>query len=277
MNAKRNIKFSQILLHLFLIVLMVLLLYPLGMALWSALKDESNFSATRWFPTLPLYFSNLGFAFPKVIRYIFNTVLVASVGCMGVMFVASLASYAFSRMQFYGKNILYMAVIMLMMIPGILTLVPSYMLYKSLLGLDNYLILIVPVISGGSVFGVFLLRAFFEGLPESIFEAARIDGANEFRVYRSICIPLSIPIMGTLAIIQINNVWNDYMWPMITIKSNDMFTISAGLLMNYVSAYTSNYPALFAAYLLSSIPLIFLFIFANKYYVEGLTSSAMKL
>ena len=91
------------------------------------------------------------------------------------------------------------------------------------------------------------------------------------------CIPMSLPIMGTLAIMQINSTWNDYLWPMITIKDYDIITISAGLLMRFVQAYSNNYPLQFAAYLLSSLPLILLFIFANKYYVEGMISSAIKM
>ena len=274
-TAKR--KAAAALHHAVIALILFMMLYPLGMALWCALKNETGFNYTRWYPTLPLYFSNLSFAFDKVIVYILNTVLVAAVGTVGVLFVSSISAYTFARMQFFGKNFLYMSIIVLMMIPGVLTLVPSYVLYKNLVGLDNYVVLILPVIVGGSIFGVFLLRSFFEGLPESIFEAARIDGAGEFKVYLQICLPLSLPIMGTRAIMQISNVWNDYLWPMITIKSDNLFTISAGLLLKYVSAYTSNYPAIFAAYLLSSIPMILLFVFANKYYIEGLTSSAMKL
>lgn len=205
-----------------------------------------------------------------------NTVIVAGVGTLGMLVVSSLAAYSFSKLKYPGKNLIYMAVIALMMIPGVLTLVPSFMLYKSIFGLDNYLILIMPQIMG-PVFGVFLLRSFFEGIPEDIFEAARIDGANEFRAYYMICVPLSMPIMGTLAIMQISGIWNDYIWPMITIKSDKYMTIAAGLMLNYVGPTNTNYPIITAGYLVASIPLIFLFIFCNKFYIQGLASSSMKL
>ena len=131
-------------------------------------------------------FFNIAYAFRKLTRYMLNTVLVAGRGTLGMLFISSLAAYAFSKLHFPGKNIFYMAVISLMMIPGILTLVPSFMLYKSLIGLDNYMILILPQIVG-PVFGVFLLRSFFEGIPEDIFEASRIDGAGEFKnLYESL-------------------------------------------------------------------------------------------
>jgi multiple sugar transport system permease protein len=269
--------FSQLVLHLVMIILLFLMLYPLVMAFWNAFKSDLGYLYTRWYPTIPLRFRNFTVAFPWIWRYIMNTVIVAIFGTSGMLFVASLAAYTFARMKFIGREIIYMAVIALMMIPGILTLVPSFMLYKSFGLLNTRLALIIPIITGGSVFGTFLLRAFFAGVPEDIFEAARIDGAKEFRVYYSICLPLCMPIMGTLAIMQINGVWNDYMWPMITQQNHDNLTISAGLIVQFVREFSTNYPSQFAGYLLSSIPLILLFIFANKYYIEGLTSSAIKL
>lgn len=277
MQLKNKKIISNFFINSLMIFLVVLMIYPLAMAIWSALKNEDIFRSSQWYPTIPLYLTNISIAFPKIYRYMLNTVLVASAGTIGMLFISSISAFTFARMNFPGKKFLYTMVLSLMMIPGVLTLVPSYMVYKSIIGLDNYMILIMPIIIGGPIFGIFLLRAFFEGIPEDIFEAARIDGAKEFVVFAKICLPLSLPIMGTLAIMQINGVWNDYLWPMITIKSNDLFTISAGLLMNYVGAFASNYPAIFSGYLISSFPLVILFVFANKYYIEGLTSSAMKL
>ena len=168
-------------------------------------------------------------------------------------------------------------VIGLMMLPAIMTLVPSFMLYKKLVGTDSYLILILPIITGGSVFGVFLLRGFFEGLNESIFEAAKIDGAGDFVCYTKICLPLSVPILTTLAIMQLSGAWNDYIWPMIAIPSDaSKLTIAAAIKKEFLSANTGSYPTLFAGYLISSVPLILLYVFSNKFYVEGLTNAAVK-
>lgn len=278
MKKSKSFKLFQGAVNFIIIILLVLMVYPLAMALWGAFKSDYTFNSTKWYPTLPLRISNIAVAFPNIWRYILNTFIVAFVGTSGSIIIASLAAYAFSRMEFYGKKFLYMSVISLMMIPGILTLVPSYMLYQKIVGLNNYVVLILPMLVGGPVFGVFLLRAFFEGLPESLFEAARIDGATELKVYWKICLPLSIPILGTLAIMQIIGAWNDYMWPIITINDDSLLTISAGLIQRFSSASGSmNYPITFSAYLLSSIPLILFFITANKYYIEGLTSSGIKL
>ena len=136
---------------------------------------------------------------------------------------------------------------------------------------------IIPIITGGSVFGVFLLRGFFEGVSESIFEAAKMDGAGDLRCYLSICIPLSVPILLTLAIMQLTGTWNDYIWPMIAIPSDaNKLTIAAAIKKEFLSANSGSYPTLFAGYLIASVPLILLYVFSNRFYVEGLTSAAVK-
>lgn len=270
-------RLSQYAVHLIIIVLLFLMVYPLAMALWDSFKNIMIFDNTRFYPTLPLRVTNISSAWANIWRYIFNTLFVAACGTSGSLFISALSAYTFARMKFIGKNVMFMMIISVMMIPGILTLVPTFMLYKGIVGLNNYMILILPTIIGGPIFGTFLLRSFFEGLPESIFESSRIDGATEFKVFTQICLPMSMPIMGTLAIMQIVGAWNDYMWPMITITDDKLLTISAGLFLRFSALTNINYPILFSGYLLSSLPLILLFIFANKYYVEGLSSSAIKL
>lgn len=247
------------------------------MSLWCAFKSQAQFNASKWYPTLPLNFENLQFAVNELYVYIFNTIFVGGVGTLGMLVVSSLAAYAFARMRFFLKNLLFGMVIGLMMVPAIMTLVPSFMLYKKMVGTDTYIILILPIITGGSVFGVFLLRSFFEGINESVFEAARIDGAGDFMCYYRICLPLSIPILATLAIMQLSGAWNDYIWPMIAIPTDTAkLTISAAIKKEFLSANTGSYPTLFSGYLVASIPLILLYVFSNRFYVEGLTNSAVK-
>ncbi len=270
-------KLPQVCLNLVILLLLFLTIYPLAMALWCAMKSDLAYDVSKWYPTIPLRLSNIAVAMKAVFRYVMNTVFVGAVGVTGSLIVSSLAAYAFSRMHFPGRKLLYSAVICLMMMPGILTLVPSYVLYKNMGLLDTYWILILPIVVGQSVFGVFLLTSFFEGLPKDIFEAAQIDGAGHFRCYSKIAVPLCMPILGTLAIMEIVNVWNDYIWPMITIRDLNKLTISAGLLVNFENMYSSNMPVTFSGYLVASLPLILLFIFANKYYVQGLVSSSIKM
>ena len=276
-KKKKKIGAGQIALHVALLLLCALMLYPLGVALWGAFKTNAEFTVSKWYPTLPFYFDNFFVAFKALWPYMLNTIFVGGVGTLGVLAVSCPAAYVFARKRFPGKNILFFLVIGLMMIPAIMTLVPSFMLYKDLVGTDTYLILIIPVITGGSVFATFLLRSFFEGIPEGIFEAARLDGAGDFLCFFKICLPLSIPILVTLAIMQLNGVWNDYIWPMIACPTDSSkLTIAAAIKKEFLSGNSGSYPTLFAGYLVSSLPLVALLLFGNKYYVEGLTNSAIK-
>lgn len=274
---RTKIRIGQIVDHVLLVLMLLVMVYPLFMAVWCSFKSTAEFNISKWYPTLPLNFENVWFALKELWVYILNTVFVGGAGTLGVLVVSSLAAYAFARMKFFLKNFLYGMVIALMMIPAIMTLVPSFMLYKQLVGTDTYLILIIPVITGGSVFGVFLLRGFFEGVSESIFEAAKMDGAGDLRCYLSICVPLSVPILLTLAIMQLTGTWNDYIWPMIAIPSDaNKLTIAAAIKKEFLSANSGSYPTLFAGYLIASVPLILLYVFSNRFYVEGLTSAAVK-
>ncbi|MBQ9482452.1 MAG: carbohydrate ABC transporter permease [Clostridia bacterium] len=276
MMKKKSI-LGQAIDHAVLVLLLIIMVYPLFMAVWCSFKTNAQFNLSKWYPTLPLNFENVFYAAEKLWLYIVNTVFVGGVGTLGMLAVSTLAAYAFSRMKFFMKNFLYAMVLGLMMLPAIMTLVPSFMLYKKLVGTDSYLILIIPIITGGSVFGVFLLRSFFEGITESVFEAAKIDGAGDWVCYTRICLPLSVPILATLAIMQLSGAWNDYIWPMIAIPTaTQKLTIAAAIKKEFISANSGSYPTLFAGYLISSIPLILLFTFSNRFYVEGLTSASVK-
>lgn len=273
----KNMKPGQLATHIIMVLLLCLMVYPLFMAVWCAFKSTAQFNMSKWYPTLPLNFENVSYAAKELHIYILNTLFVGGVGTLGMLIVSSLAAYAFARMKFYGKKILFSMVIGLMMVPAIMTLVPSFMLYKKLVGTNTYTILILPIVTGGSVFGVFLLNSFFSGISESIFEAARIDGSSDFGCYLRICLPLSVPILTTLAIMQLSGTWNDYIWPMTAIPSDaSKLTIAAAIKKEFLSANTGSYPTLFAGYLISSVPLIILYVFSNRFYVEGLTNAAVK-
>ncbi len=276
-NGKTKSIISQTLLHVLMAVLLFIMLFPLAMSLWSAFKTDITYPISKFYPTLPLRLSNIPNAFGAVYRFIINTVIVGAAGVAGMIILTVFAAYAFGRLDFPGKKFFYSLVLGLMMIPGILSLVPQFMLYKSFGLLDTLVVLILPVITGGAVFGVFLTTNFFRGLPKDMFEAARIDGANELRCVFMIAVPLSMPILGTLVIITLINVWNDYLWPMITITDIKLLTISAGLKITYTSSTEKEMPVTFAGYLLASLPLIILFIFSNKYYIQGLISSSIKM
>ena len=267
----------QVILNVIIWALLFLMLYPLAMAIWNALKLDYTFSSTKWYPTFPLVITNLSEAYSALDNYIWNTVEVGVLGGGGLVLIASLSAYTFAKMNFPGRKALYAIVIALLMMPGILTLIPQLMIYKWL-GLtksDSIFSLILPLWTSGPIFGVFLLTSFFRGIPNDMFEAAKMDGAGEFVCYFRIALPICMPIMGTLAIMTLVNIWNDYLWPMTVMQ--DRLTIAAALVKEYTSEHTSNQTMQFAGYLVSAIPLIILFVVANKYYIEGLIGSSIKL
>lgn len=267
----------QAFLHLILSSLLILLLYPLLLTLWGAMKNELSWIYDPWTPTLPLKVENLSIAWHSIGHYVWNTVWVALVGTLGLLLQSSWAAFVFARLQFRGKEFLFMMVISLMMIPAILTLVPSYMIYSDVGLINSYWVLIIPQWVTGPIFGVFLLRSFFASTPEEIFEAARIDGCGDFKLYGLVSLPLLLPILATLAIMNVVHVWNDLIWPSITILDDNKMTIAFGLIKAFSTSNAVDMPATFAGYVLASVPMLLLFIVSSKYYVEGLTSSALKM
>ncbi len=268
-------KIAQIVLHTILIVSLILVLYPLFMMVIGAFKSGSVYKINKWLPSLPLRIDNIAVAFNSISGYLLNTIFVAVMGIAGLIVISSMASFSMSKLKFIGRKLCFSMVLALTMLPGVLSLTPQIILYKAL-GLDNNIFaLIVPMWSGGCVFGVFLLNSFYAGLPNELFEAADLDGANSFQKYIMIAMPLSLPIIATLVIMQISNVWNDFMWPKLILRETN-YTIAAGLAFKFEGSNVSQ-TIKYAGYLVSAIPVVFLFVFFNRFYVEGLASSGLKL
>lgn len=267
---------SQVVLHTVLIISLIMVLYPLFMMVIGAFKSGSVYKLNKWLPSLPLRLDNIAVAFNDISGYLLRTIIVAVVGISGLIIISSMASFSMSKLKFIGRKLCFSMILALTMLPGVLSLTPQIILYKAL-GLDNNLFaLIVPMWSGGCVFGVFLLNSFYAGLPNELFEAADLDGANSFQKYVMIAVPLSLPIIATLVIMQITNVWNDYMWPKLILREVK-YTIAAGLAFKFEANTNISQTVKYAGYLVSAIPVVFLFVFFNRFYVEGLASSGLKM
>ena len=195
---------------------------------------------------------------------------------IGMVVLATITAWAFARYPFPGRDILYYLILALLMIPGELTLVPSFLLVKALGLLNTRWVLILPYIAGGQVFAIFVLRSFFEGMPEELFEAARIDGASELMTFVRIAMPLASSIVGVVTIMHITSTWNDLVWPMITVNVKRLMTLTIGLYAFRNEMYTQ-WGSLMAGYTIASIPMIILFAFTSKLFVEGLASGALKM
>ncbi len=277
-GKKRMFSAGQLCLHLVMALLLLCMVYPLLMSVWCAFKTTVQYDTSKFYPTLPLKFVNIATAFGKVGSYVYNTIAVAAFGIVGSLFIASLAAYAFATMDFPGKALFFTMVLCLMMIPGVLTLVPQFLMYRGMALNDTLFAVLLPQLTVQPVGAVFLLSMFFKALPKDLFDAAKIDGAHVFRIYLRVALPLCVPILVTQAIMQINGIWNDYLWPMTVISTNyEKLTISAGLIVEFRNVHSQNMPVTYAGYLIASLPLLLLFLFGNKFYIQGLVSSSIKM
>jgi len=250
--------------------------YPFVSLLIASVKDMDQFIRSPWTITIPLHFENYIGAWLAVRSYVLNSFIASGCSVIGVLILSAFTGYVFARYKFAGREILYLLILGLLMIPGVLTLVPSFMLIKDL-GLRNTrLALIIPYISGGQVFGIFLLRSFFASLPEELFESARIDGGSDWQIFTRVGVPLCKAILGTLAIINVLGTWNDLIWPLVTLSDPKLWTIPLGL-MGFRTQYYTVWGVLFSGYLIAAVPLLIVFVFTSKLFVEGLTAGALKM
>ncbi len=264
-------------LHILLIFFGIFTFYPLIFTVFTSFKDNNQFFTTFWGPAFPLHLGNYADAWRQLYPVLLNTVFVGVISAGAMVFLASLAAYVFARHRFPGSDFIFYAIIALLMIPGVLTLIPLFLLVKDLGLLNTFWALILPYIAGGQAFAIFVLRSFIAGQPEEIFESARIDGADEFTIYHRIAVPMAKPILGTLTILALLSTWNDYIWPSVTLRNPEMWTISLKL-VSFSSQWSNlqQYGPMFAGYVIASIPLLILFMFTMRLFIEGLASGAIK-
>ena len=224
---------------------------------------------------LPLHFENYRFAWEQVLRPVINTVIVCVASIGGTLLVASLAAYAFARFRFPGSRVLFLGVISLLMVPDVLLLVPRYVVTSQLHLLGSYLGLIIPYSSFGSIFAIFVLRTFFASVPGELIEAARMDGASHWTIFWRIMLPLSRPILATLAIIQLIRLWNDFIWPFVVISKKSQYTLAL-ILKTFSGDFGTQWGLIMACYVMASLPLLLVFALASKQFIKGLTSGAIK-
>ncbi len=262
--------------HLVLLLLAALTFYPIFFMIMTSFKDTNEFYHTFWWFALPLHAENYSAAWDNISHYVGNSILICTTTMISVLVFSSLSAYVFARYRFLGREILFYGVLAILMVPGVLTLVPTFLLVKDLGLLNTYWVMILPYIAGGQAFAIFLLRGFFASLPEELFESARVDGASAFRSYLHLALPLSKPILSVIALTNFLGNWNEFLWPLVTISDDAVKPITTGLLQ-FSSAYGSQTGPLFAAYAIASIPLFVLFVFASGTFVKGVTSGAFKM
>lgn len=272
------IKFSvsRLIVLLPLLVGVVLVVYPLFWMISSSFKSYDEIFGAVWNLPSKWLFSNYATAWTKGIgNYFMNSVIVTVSTIAGVVIISSLCAYGLSRFRFrYGKT-LFLFVLGGMMLDPQVCLVPLYKLLQNLNIHNTYLALILPYIAFRLSIAVLLVRSYFLGIPKEIEESATIDGCSAFRTYRSIFLPMSLPILMTTIILTSYYAWNEFLFSIIFIDSDKYRTIPAGL-MNFRDALSTDWGVLLAGLVISSLPLIILFIFMQKYFIQGMSDGSVK-
>lgn len=267
---------SQLLIYAILWILLLLTIYPFISMVMKSFKNFEQDIHSPWTMTFPLHLENFSLAWEVVHPYMWNTIVITAAATIGTVILSSISGYILARFVFPFREALFYLIISLMMIPGILSLIPLFILIRDLGFIDSSMGLIGPYIAGGLPFGIFLMRGFMEKLPGELFDAAQIDGASIFQTYARIALPLTKPILSALAILNILNAWNDIILPNLVLNDELQKTVAVGLL-TFTSQYNEQQGPLFAGYLITSIPLLLFFVVASRQFIAGMTSGALKL
>jgi ABC-type glycerol-3-phosphate transport system permease component len=224
-----------------------------------------------WVPTLG-HFGSLIEQFP-FFRFLINSFIYAIGEIIPMLFVSSLAGYVLGRWLFPGRDLIFTLILATFIVPSEVTLIPTYLVVKTLLGLNNYQSLIVPVWT--SAFTIFLMRQAFQGLPSELESAAIVDGAGEFRIFWQIMLPLTRPTLAFAATTAFAATWGDYLRPLIYLTSEDFYPITLGILM-LNSAFYGSFNVIAAGMVLATLPIAIVFFLAQKHFVRGLSEGAVK-
>lgn len=249
--------------------------FPLVLVVITSLKNNTQFYQNFWLPTWPLQFDNYSVAFTRIWRYIVNSTIYSGSTILLVGILSAIAGYVFARFKFPFKRILFLGFISLIMIPSVLTLAPRFIIVRDLGILNTPFALIIPWLSSGLVLSTWLMRSYFEALPQELFDAAYVDGAAEWQVFIWVSLPLAGPMIATVAMTTLISTWNDLIWPLVTITERSRMPLAQGL-MQFSSSFETEWGLLFAGYVISSIPLLIVFVFAMRQFISGLTSGAIK-
>lgn len=263
-------------LNVILLVMGIVTVYPFVWMLFSSFKENKEIMALEQ-TLLPKEFTidnyiNMNERF-DFMQFFFNSVFVTIVVTILVIYTSTICGYVLSKYRFRGRNILFGFILSTMMIPWCVTIIPKYTMIQAFGWLDSYKALIIPAMFSG--FGIFMMKQHISEIPDEIIEAARIDGASEFRIFHRIIFPMSKNGIASIAIFQFLWTWEDYLWPYLVINSKEKQLLAVGLKM-FNGQYSTDYGSLFAATAVSIIPVLIIYLFFQKQFIAGIASSAVK-
>ena len=275
-SAKRQHQVAMVLIYVILIVVAFLMLIPFVWMLSASFKmNKDVFSfPIEWVPSnpRPQNYIDIWTKIPLA-TFIFNTAKLTIIVTLLQLFTSSFAAYAFAKLNFRGKKMLFLGYIATIAVPWQAYMVPQFMMMRSW-GLNNTHLAII-CLQAFSAFGVFLMKQFYEGVPTELCEAARIDGLSEYGIWWRIMLPLSKPALSTLTIFTFVSTWNDFLGPMIYLTKTELKTIQIGLRM-FISQYSAEYGLIMAASVIALIPVLIVFLALQKYFVQGVASAGLK-
>jgi ABC-type glycerol-3-phosphate transport system permease component len=255
----------------------ILFLIPLFWTISTALKSQQEIAKDpgRLFPSDPT-FENFALAWNALpfADFVINTLFVTLVATAGTLLTSSLVAYSFARFEYPGRGALFSILLTTMMLPGQVTMVPIFMIWRDLGAIDTFAPLTVPAFLGGGAFNVFLLRQFFLSIPRELDEAMIVDGASYFTIWRRLILPLSAPALATVAVFSFIGNWDNFDGPLIYLNSTENYTVAIGLRL-FQDAFGTNLGQLMAASLMHIAPTILLFLFAQRYFLKGINLSGL--
>ena len=274
MTAKRRLGTTGY--YVVSILIAVVAMIPFLWMISTSLKEQYDTVKIPpvWIPNPPRWQNYVDlFTQQPMLQFMLNTIKIVFFVVLGQLFFSSLAAYSFARIKFKGRTVMFFFYIATLMVPGQVTMIPTYLMFAKVGLVDNHIVLILPAFF--SAFGVFLLRQFFMSLPKELEEAAEIDGCNPFTTYYRIMLPLIVPAMLTLGVFTLMNTWNDYMGPLIYLPTPEKYTMTLGIAY-FKGVYTTQWNLVMAGSVLSVIPILVAYLCAQKYFVEGIAFSGVK-
>ena len=270
---------KQAAIYLALVAGAVIVFIPFAWTLSTALKAPDRLAEfpPRWIPD-PIVWGNFveAVTIKPFGRWFLNTLFVVGVATTGTVMSASLVAFSFARLRWPGRNALFLVLLATMMLPDQVTLIPTFVLFRHLGWVNTFLPLIAPPFFARNAFFVFLLRQFFMTIPLDLDDAARMDGASYFQIYRHIILPMSKAALAVAAIMFSQFKWKEFLAPLIYLNNQEMFTVSLGLRTFIGESWGTEWHLMMAANIIFMIPLIFIFFFAQKYFIQGVVITGVK-
>lgn len=264
-------------LYLVMISLSVLFMIPMLWMLSTSLKLQGQVFADPpiWIPQPIIWYNYIEvLQVAPLLRWLGNTCVVTVAATLGTLISSSMVGFGFARLRFPGRSVLFAMLLATMMLPGIVTMIPTFIMFKELDWLDTYLPLIVPSYFGGGAYNIFLVRQFYLTIPTDFDDAARIDGANNWMIWARIMLPLNAPVLTAIGIFSFVAHWNEFMGPLIYLFTEEKKTLALGL-RAFVDPYLASYHLNMAGAMYLTLPMVIIFFFGQRYFLKGVVMTGI--